>query len=399
MRMLRVLLSAAPDAARAEAWALFDADGRLLDQGRDLPARWPASDGREAVLACDAVRVVALRLPPLPRDRLIAAATYALEDRLAAPADDAVVAVGERDPDGRMTAIIAARELIDALASAMPPFSRVVAEPELAPAPAGWRWCASERGGFVRTDEGGAFPVGAASEGRLPGELAHALAESARNGWGPSRVSVETGADPSVHERWTREMGVPFIAGTRWRWEAAPSNAFSSATDILAARPRPTVPGDARSGGRFAFALTVAALALGLHVAAAVGTWIWQRVALASARQGLVDVALQAGVRDAVAENAAAAVAARHVDARHRAGLAAPNDAMPLLARAAPALAALPAGTLRSATWAAGAWTLDLAAVDEPALAAFVQRVGSSGLQALHARTASGLRARISEAP
>ena len=122
MRTLRVLLAAPPDAARADAWALFDANGRVLQHGRSIPGQWPSAERREAVLAADTVRVVAVELPPLPRDRLIAAATYALEDRLATSADAAVVAIGERGPRGRINAVIAAREFVDALFAAMPPF-------------------------------------------------------------------------------------------------------------------------------------------------------------------------------------------------------------------------------------------------------------------------------------
>jgi hypothetical protein len=72
---------------------------------------------------------------------------------------------------------------------------------------------------------------------------------------------------------------------------------------------------------------------------------------------------------------------------------------MPLLARAAPALAALPPGALRTATWTAGAWTLELAPLDETVLAGFMQRLAGAGLSSLQARTASGVRARVTPSP
>ena len=65
MTTLRVLLSAAPSPARADAWAMFDGDGRCVRRGRNVPAEWPAADAREAVLAAELVRIVALTLPPL----------------------------------------------------------------------------------------------------------------------------------------------------------------------------------------------------------------------------------------------------------------------------------------------------------------------------------------------
>ena len=68
---------------------------------------------------------------------------------------------------------------------------------------------------------------------------------------------------------------------------------------------------------------------------------------------------------------------------------------MPLLARAAPALAALPAGALRTATYGQGAWTLDMAQIDAAALASLRDHAGNAGLDLVHAPTASGVRARI----
>ncbi len=56
-------------------------------------------------------------------------------------------------------------------------------------------------------------------------------------------------------------------------------------------------------------------------------------------------------------DDPAVAITRRYAEARHRAGLAAPADALPLLARAAPALAALPAGVLRTAAYSR--WPLD----------------------------------------
>jgi hypothetical protein len=351
------------------------------------------------VLAADAVRVIALALPPLPRERLVAAATYALEDQLATSADDAVVAIGARGHDGRVDAVIAARELIGALVAATPPFSRAVAEPELAQPVDGWRWCESETSAFVRTADGGAFTVSRAPDAALPPELAHALAQAVRNGSAPAQVIADRPADAAMLASWQQQTGIPFVAGAPWRWEAAPSGSFASATDLFSAVRQASSTRTAPSPRRFAFALTMVALALGLHVLAAVGTWAWQRSVLARTEQAIVAIAQQAGARNADAGNAAASTAMLNADARHRAGLAAPNDAMPLLARAAPALAALPPGALRTATWTAGAWTLELAPLDETVLAGFMQRLAGVGLTSLHARTASGVRARLTPSP
>ena len=108
-------------------------------------------------------------------------------------------------------------------------------------------------------------------------------------------------------------------------------------------------------------------------------------------------LARDAGV--AAGEDPAAAIAKRHAEARHRAGLAAPSDALPLLARAAPALAALPAGVIKTASYADGHWTLDLAKSDDGAAARLAPQLANAGLTALTAANAAGTRIRVSLAP
>ena len=118
------------------------------------------------------------------------------------------------------------------------------------------------------------------------------------------------------------------------------------------------------------------------------------------AQRSIVAAARDAGVADAsTADVAAAALRDRFVQARQRAGRPAPSDALPLLARAAPGLAQLPPGALKSATYTAGTWTLDVARLD-PAMAARLDSdLAIAGLAVLAAPSASGVRMRLSPAP
>ena len=145
----------------------------------------------------------------------------------------------------------------------------------------------------------------------------------------------------------------------------------------------------------FSLALALAGIAVGAHVIATIGTWLWQRASLTSTSQAIVSLAHDAGARNATASDAATSIALLYADARHRAGLHAPNDAMPVLARAAPALASLPTGALRTANWTGGAWTLELGPLDDATLLALAERISATGLTALHAKTASGIRMRV----
>jgi hypothetical protein len=399
MTTLRVLLPGPLDAARADSWTRVDARGHAIDHGHSVPAQWPQADRREAVIAAEAVRIVTLMLPPLPRSRLVAAATYALEDRLATPAADAAIAIGERGSDGRVGAIVVARDLADALARPGSPFARVVAEPELVPASEGWRWCEGAGGAFVRTADGGAFPVSRAIDDALPPELMLGLAQAKRSGDAPRQVVVDRPATAGQLAQWSRDSGIVFVAGMPWRWDARDPAAYASATDLVSALRRASTVDDAPSANRYATALAVAVAALLLHLLAAGGTLAWQRLSLARAERALVPLAREAGARDASEANAVDTIARLHAEARHRAGLDAPSDAMPVLARAAPALAALPAGALKTATWSGGAWTLDFVPMDDAILAGLSVRLSNAGLAVLHARTASGVRARIGLSP
>jgi hypothetical protein len=126
-----------------------------------------------------------------------------------------------------------------------------------------------------------------------------------------------------------------------------------------------------------------------LHVVATAGTLAWRKLELSRTQAAIVDVARAAGASDA------AELARRHAAAKHRAGSAVPQDAWPRLALAAPALAALPTGALRTARWSGGAWTLELGALDDVALAAFEARLRGAGLSGVAARSPSGVRVRI----
>ena len=71
----------------------------------------------------------------------------------------------------------------------------------------------------------------------------------------------------------------------------------------------------------------------------------------------------------------------------------------PLLARAAPALAGLPAGAFKTATYTPATWTLDLAKLDAGALAELDRRLAAAGLATLQATTNAGTRLRVTLAP
>jgi general secretion pathway protein L len=403
---LRVFIDDPPDPGRDAAWAVFDAAGRAVHNGRSKPAAWPAASRREAIIAARHGRLVTLTLPPLPPGRAEAAARFALEDQLADTPEDSHVALDAQRGDGGLRVAIVARTWMSAFVSASQrcgvSWDRAVLESDLASAPArSWRWCAGSiaEPGFVRTDRGATIAVGRAEGDAPPAELALALARGGTEAPRTVRVDAE-GASPALLDRARAITGVEFVAGTPWRWAQVTPAAFSGAIDLLSGRygaqtSRPAV--DLRRLLRPA--LWIAALALGIHVAATIGNWLWLRWESAA-----IDRELTALARAAVPEFAqagaaetspTAALARRERDLKHRAGLAAPDDFLPLLARAAPALAALPTGAIRSLSYADGHLLLDLQKTD-PAQPARLQReLQKTGLVAIAAPTATGARLRV----
>ena len=109
MATLRVLVPASPSPTQQVAWAVYDAQNRLVQSGTGVQASWPAAQSREAVLAAAAVRLARVALPPMPADRVAAAAAFALEDQLAGPAQAQHIVASAQRRDGSVEVAVASR--------------------------------------------------------------------------------------------------------------------------------------------------------------------------------------------------------------------------------------------------------------------------------------------------
>lgn len=402
---LRVWVDDPPEAGREFAWVLFDATGGQVGSGRGPPSAWPAAERREAVVAARHGRIVTLTLPPLPPGRVVAAARFALEDQLADAPDESHVAVGsERSSTGLRVAIVARSWMAAFVAASQRDglvWDRAVLESDLALAPArGWRWCAASVGepGFVRTHSGATIAVGPAQGDAPPPELALALARGGSDA--PQSVRVDAaGATPLLLERARALTGVEFVAGTPWRWADAAPGAFAGAIDLFCERFGVNAARPALDFRRLLRpALWIAALAIGLHMAATLGQWLWLRWETAAVGRELTTLAATAVPEFAAGSGATApalALAQRERELKHRTGLLAGDDFLPLLARAAPALSALPPEAIRSLTYADGHLLLDLQKIEPTRPAALQRELQRAGLVAIAAPTANGARLRV----
>jgi len=272
--MLRVLLAAPPDRDRPNRWVQYAADGRVTNAGNDVPARWPTDASLEVVLAASEVRIAVIDLPPMPPNRRHAAARFALEDQLAAGADEAAIAVA---PSGASTMVaIASRALIDGIVSSERRVTKIVAEAALAPRNPGWTWCVSGAGdSFVRREDGSAFAIGQATGDMPPPELQTALAQAQRAGTAPAVVHAAMNARPEQLAQWTQASGVRFVAAAPWRWEDATASTFAAAPDFLAAEGSQPVTSDSSRASLFRSAIVLGSLALALHTGASLVQWAW----------------------------------------------------------------------------------------------------------------------------
>jgi type II secretion system protein L len=406
MSTLRVLLADVPALDRAVPWALFDADGTLRQFGCDGPDAWPRAESCEAVISSSRARIATVTLPPLPAARVPAAAAFAIEDQLAGPVEAAHLVAGAQDADGRVRIVVVDKALLQSIAAfPVPPegtsrFARVVAEVDLLSKRSQWDWCIDERNpaqAFVRAPDGSAFQIaGLPDDDELPRELALLLA---RVPAADSEVCVHADVSSAQLARWSAGTGAAFAAAPPWCWHDASAHAFNAATDLL---PQEAARRATASSPRRWLALRpaalIVALALALHVVATLAEWGWLRFDAGRDARAWSSLARSAGIAaDAVpgADAARAALLRQYAELRHANGVAAPDDALPLLARAAPVLARLPLGTLKSATFADGAWTLELGPLDAAMLRQLDAGMKAAELPAVRATTSAGTRARF----
>jgi hypothetical protein len=211
---------------------------------------------------------------------------------------------------------------------------------------------------------------------------------------------VAFAADDAQLRAWSTQCATPFQRTGDWRWDqdgaaiaAAPDllqGEFSRELKARAADCRAPVP--VGGGSRRA--------AVALHIAATLAQWTWLRFDAWRTSRAIMAVAANAGAGEHPTRKPRPRPSRANSPMRvHRAALPAPTDALPLLARAAPALAALPAGTFKIATYTPATWTFDLAKLDAGALAELDRRLATAGLATLQAATNAGARLRVTLAP
>jgi len=174
---------------------------------------------------------------------------------------------------------------------------------------------------------------------------------------------------------WQRELGIPLRLVGPWDWRSAPSPAGVGLAQ--ARRPWRLAPGTLASLRPAAW---IAGAALAIHAVALVADWTLLGTEQRSLRARM-EARFRSAFPDAVAiVDPALQMRRQLAAARHRAGVPDAGDFAPMIEKVASGLKGLPPGGLRTVSYESGRMTLELAAIDEPALRRTVARLAQAGL-------------------
>lgn len=368
--------------------------GARADDGVCAARELPEADEIALVLPAARVAFARARLPRGPAAKLARLAPFAIEDAIA-PAPESVRTALVRPGGGGewLVAVLDRRWLDDALAALAAAGSdpdRVIAESALVPVePGAWSVVWHGTGGFAVLDGAEAIALDAALDGRPP--LALKLAADERRGQDDAprgvRVFTARGAGMPELERWSESLHVPVTAGGAWQPESVDARRIATA-DLAAEGAAPMLA----EGGwlaRLRPAALVAGIVLGAHGLLTAGDWLRLRFEAAGLR-----AATEAAYRKAFPDARTVVDPALQMQRglaglRRAAGEPDPADALPMLARLAPALQSANVRA-QSLKYERGQLELELALPAGDSRAALAARMQAGGLAARIERVTGG---------
>lgn len=383
------------------AWVLVEGSS-MLSRGQGAPATWPHADTRIAIISAARARVLRLTLPDLPTPQFQAALAYAVETRVAGDPAAQYLAAGLREADGKRRVVVVERDwlrhALAALAGLGVRPQRLVAEAELPEVPPGaWWWQRAAVGGYVLVGDD-VLPIDEAGPDLAP--PAALLLTLERGSAERPRLLVVTGAEPSPEQQvsWARSLGVVIEWRGQATWQSLPEERLLAAQSLLpdtklGSATTPPLP-PTHSLRWMAAALIVAAA---LHTAAGIADYLWLRWRAHGIEKAALALLVEQFPEAQATNSAFAAFGEHYARARHAAGLPAPQDALPLLARTVPALAQLGDDKLRQAHFAGGRWTLDVPALEPAQRGQLTAALAQAGFSVIQAEQAGGLRLMLQE--
>lgn len=368
--------------------------GDRMDDGVCAVRELPSADETTAVVPAARVAFARASLPRGPVAKLARLAPFAIEDAIAPSPESVRTALVHHIGAGEWLVAVVARDWLDAalaeLAAEGAAPDRVIVESALAPSePGSWTVVWNGSGGFAVLDGGEAIALDASVDGRPP--LALKLAADERRGRpdAPRSVRVLSAGRAELPDfaKWSESLHAPVSAAGRWQPESIDARRVATA-DLLAGA---SGPGWRDSGWLAPLrpAALIAGIVLGVHGLLTVGDWVRLRH-----EAGALRTAAEAQFRRAFPDartvvDPALQMGRGVAGLRRAAGEPDATDAIPLLARLAPALRAANVRT-QALKYERGQMELELALPAGDSREALAARLRAPGLVVRVERISSG---------
>jgi len=399
MSLLRVHCTLREPPQRCQ-WALLgDAREPVVGEG-DLAQLPQRAERVELVLPAAEVLITRARLPKSAKRRAGSILAFAVEDdTLGDPEANQVSWLGfAKDADVLAVADLAGlKRWQDALEASGIRGYEVHCETLMLPWTAGeWSLAWDGREGFVRTGEFEGTATDCGDTTSPPLSLRLMLEDAKSRGEAPASIAVyvvEPQAGSAIApypvapdiEAWQRALGVALRVAGAWDWRRAPAEAGVS---LAQERKRWQMP--AGTLARLRPAAWIAGIAVALHTLALLGDW----TRLASEQRRLrtqMETRFRTTFPDAVAvADPALQMRRKLAETRHTVGQADAGDFLPMLGSIAAALKDLPTGSVRIASYESGRMTIELSAIQDPAVRRILGLLLQAGMHAEAAPTRAG---------
>ncbi len=364
MSTLRIYFSGSwRDTSSPCPWALCDETGAVLQSGNDPLSAMPKGKECIAIAAPDRVLSVGVRLPPGPRRRWQAALPFVAEEHTLPDPEDNHVVPSRALADGRTMLAIVDKpwlgRIVEACRTANLPLRRMTPETFLlALAPGVWTLVWDGSSGFVRTGSANGMALDNGDMDTAP--LVLRLSLNSAQAALPEKIEVRFPQHvPEARRILPQWNGLPsaISAGPAWDWrrEPIPADALNLLWGDFAPRARIS-----EWWPKLRPAALILLAALGVEAIGANIEW-----AMLAHEKKTLTQDMERSFRTAFGEagtliNAPLQMQRNLAELRHRAGLPDDGDFLPLLDAAAPALAALPAGSVRGLHYESGRLDVDL---------------------------------------
>ena len=372
-------------------WALLNDNGKSAVGESPLTGLPRRADRIQLIIPAPEVLITRARLPVTARRAAGSVLAFAIEERTASEPDANQVTWLGTVADEDVLAVLD-RQGLDRWRKSLEKVGirsyEVHSEMLLLPWAAD-EWSVAWNGheGFVRTGKLEASATDSGDRESPPLSLRLLLERAETKGSRPRSLALYTTAADALPEveAWGNSLGVPIRLAGPWDWrEAASDEGISLVRESPRWRGLPVV------ASQFRVAAWIAGIALAIHAIALVVDWTLLAGEQRSLRRQM-DTRFRAAFPDAVAVvDPLLQMRRKLAEARHAAGQPDVGDFLPMIEKVVSDMKDLPAGSVRIVSYEGGRMTLEVMAMDEPAINRIVTRLRQAGLSADSSSSSAG---------